>query len=193
MSVFKTLLTFPTAFRCALSRLVPWRGVSAIDRLWPLVSWQEEKIRPAEQSRQQNKRQRRRWWRRWKSCELAPTRLCFAYCTYCTDKSCTETHTSYQLRGISKSPSKRIDHEAQPHTNSFSQPPIFYVPTYKPTYNITQGSAEAQQDFDHKLLLGRLHFLSLRWITNNNNYYIFFFSGALERGKRGVPALCFFS
>ena len=46
----------------------------------------------------------------------------------------THTHIPYQLRGISGSPSKRIDHEAQPHTNSSSQPPIFYVPTYKPTY-----------------------------------------------------------
>ena len=38
------------AFRCALSRLVPWRGASAIDRLWPLVSREEETIRQAEQS-----------------------------------------------------------------------------------------------------------------------------------------------
>ena len=45
------------AFRCALSRLVSWRGASAIDRLWSLVSREEETIRQAEQSRQPSKGQ----------------------------------------------------------------------------------------------------------------------------------------
>jgi hypothetical protein len=47
------------AFRCALSRLVSWRRVSTIDRLWPLASREEETIRQAEQSRRAGERQRR--------------------------------------------------------------------------------------------------------------------------------------
>lgn len=85
-------------------------------------------------------------------------------------------HTPYQLRGTWElETTNKAQARLQTHTKSFSQPPFFYVPTYS-THHITQGSAEAKQDFshNHRRFALFLFLFSLRWITNNN-YYIFFF------------------
>jgi hypothetical protein len=112
---------------------------------------------------------------------------------YCADEACTATHT----HTISAAWDLEITIQANRPRSTTTHESIFTITYFLCTHlqtnipttsrkEVRKRSKTAVTNFRWRFAL----FTSLRWITNNNNYYIFF-SGPLERGKRGVPALCF--